>query len=106
MPRPASPAATLDPVSTRKSRGSKKQTTGRRRNYGPTPDQIGIRKYIPNYWANWLGFVLFAFVGLSMFGWGVYYVIDATYADAVVAIGLAGALGYMVFLFGSTRLRD
>lgn len=106
VPLPASPAATLDPVSTRKSRGSKKQSAGRRRNYGPTPDQIGIRKYLPNYWANWLGFALFGFVGLSMFGWGIYYVIDATYADAVVAIGLAGALGYMVFLFGSTRLRD
>lgn len=84
---------------------AKKQNPGRRRNYGPRPDELGIRKYIPNYWANWLGFLLFGIVGVDFLGWGVYYVVDQTYADAIVAVALSGALAYMVYLFGSTRLR-
>lgn len=85
---------------------SKKRSAGRRRNYGPRPDQVGFRRYIPNYWANWLGLALFGVVGISFFCWGLYYMTDAQLANGIVALGLAGALGYMVYLFGSTRLRD
>lgn len=85
---------------------SKKRGVSRRRNYGPRPDEIGIRKYLPTYWANWLGFALFGLVGLTFLGWAIYYVAIQTFADAIVAVALAGALGYMVYLFGSTRLRD
>jgi len=90
-------------VSTRKS---KKKSGGRRRNYGPRPDQIGLRRYVPNYWANWLGFALFGAVGISFLCWGLYYMTAAQIANGIVALALATALGYMVFLFGSTRLRD
>jgi len=85
---------------------SKKRSGGRRRNYGPRPDQIGFRKYVPNYWANWLGLALFGLVGISFLCWGLYYMTDAQVPNGIVALALAGALGYMVFLFGSTRLRD
>jgi hypothetical protein len=85
---------------------SKKRSGGRRRNYGPRPDQIGFRKYMPTYWANWLGLVLFGVVGVSFLCWGVYYMTAAQLANGIVALALAGALGYMVYLFGSTRLRD
>jgi hypothetical protein len=61
---------------------------------------------MPTYWANWLGFILFGLVGIAFFAWGVYYLTIHTFADAIVAIALAGALAYMVYLFGSTRLRD
>lgn len=84
----------------------KKRRSGRRSNYAPKPDQIGYRKFLPNFWANWLGFILFGVVGISFFCWGVYYVSAHTFADAIVALGLSIALGYMVYLFGSTRLRD
>ena len=85
---------------------SKKQAVGRRRNYGPTADQIGARKYLPSYWANWLGFVLFGVVGIAFLCWGVFYVADQQFANGIVALLLTCALGYMVYLFGSTRLRD
>ena len=85
---------------------SKKRSAGRRRNYGPRPDEMGLRRFVPNYWANWLGFALFGVVGISFLAWGVYYVFDAQVADGIVALGLSIALAYMVYLFGSTRLRD
>ena len=85
---------------------SKKRSGGRRRNYGPRPSEIGFRKYVPSYWANWLGFALFGVVGVSFLCWGLYYMTDAQIANGIVALALAGALGYMVYLFGSTRLRD
>jgi hypothetical protein len=85
---------------------AKKKSSGRRRNYGPTADAVGYRRYLPNYWANWLGFVLFALVGITFLCWGVYYVADQQFANGLVALALTIALAYMVFLFGSTRLRD
>jgi len=85
---------------------SKKRSSGRRRNYGPRPDEIGIRRYIPNYWANWLGFALFGLVGIAFLGWGFYYMTDQQAANGIVALALALAMAYMVYLFGSTRLRD
>jgi hypothetical protein len=85
---------------------AKKRSGGRRRNYGPRPDQIGFRRFMPNYWANWLGSALFGLVGIAFVGWGVFYVFDQQVANGLVALALAVALGYMVYLFGSTRLRD
>jgi drug/metabolite transporter (DMT)-like permease len=67
---------------------------------------MGFRRFIPNYWANWLGSALFGVVGLSFVCWGLYYVFDQQVANGIVALALAGALAYMVYLFGSTRLRD
>jgi hypothetical protein len=85
---------------------AKKRSGGRRRNYGPRPDQIGFRRFMPNYWANWLGSALFGLVGIAFVDWGVFYVFDQQVANGLVALALAVALGYMVYLFGSTRLRD
>ena len=85
---------------------SKKRSAGRRRNYGPRPDQIGLRRYIPNYWANWLGFALFGLVGMAFLGWSLYYIAAQHVANGFVALALAAAMAYMVYLFGSTRLRD
>lgn len=61
---------------------------------------------MPNYWANWLGSALFGLVGIAFVCWGVFYVFDQQVANGLVALALAVALGYMVYLFGSTRLRD
>jgi drug/metabolite transporter (DMT)-like permease len=67
---------------------------------------MGFRRFIPNYWANWLGSALFGVVGISFVCWGLYYAFDQQVANGIVALALAGALAYMVYLFGSTRLRD
>lgn len=85
---------------------AKKKSAGRRRNYAPPPDQVGYRKYMPTGWANWLGFCLFLFVGGAIAVASVTYLVKAQWADAVAAVLMASALLYMVYLFGSTRLRD
>lgn len=87
-------------------RGAKKRTGGRRANYAPTVDQVGYRKYLPSGWANWLGFCLFLFVGGAIAVASVTYIIDGLWADSVAAIGMTAAMVYMVYLFGTTRLRD
>ncbi len=61
---------------------------------------------MPNFWANWLGFALFGLVGIAFLCWGLYYMTDQQVPNGIVALSLAGALAYMVYLFGSTRLRD
>jgi len=86
--------------------GSKKRTGGRRANYAPTVDQVGYRKYLPAGWANWLGFALFLFVGGAILVASVTYIADAMWADAIAAVLMGSAMMYMVYLFGTTRLRD
>ncbi|MFN8122396.1 MAG: hypothetical protein U0237_08210 [Thermoleophilia bacterium] len=86
--------------------GNKKRTGGRRANYAPAVDQVGYRKYLPAGWANWLGFALFLFVGGAILVASLTYLADAMWADAVAALGMGGAMMYMVYLFGTTRLRD
>ncbi len=88
-------------------RGAKKKRTGgRRANYAPTVDQVGYRKYLPSGWANWLGFCLFLFVGGAITIASITYIADGLWADSVAAVGMAAAMMYMVYLFGTTRLRD
>lgn len=86
-------------------KGKKKSSGGRRRNYAPPPDQVGLRGKLPTGWANWLGFFLFGFCGIAVLVASVVYALDGVRADAVVAFGLGLALLYMVYLFGTTRLR-
>jgi hypothetical protein len=89
------------------ARGAKKTTTGgRRRNYAPKPDQIGSRKYLPIGWANWLGFVLFGLITIAMAAEFVTSLAQARGADPIAAGLMTVGLGYMVYLFGTVRLRD
>ena len=49
------------PAAVARSRSSaKKRTGGRRANYAPAATEVGVRKFLPIGWANWLGFVMFA----------------------------------------------
>jgi hypothetical protein len=89
------------------ARAAKKTTTGgRRRNYAPKPDQIGTRKYLPIGWANWLGFVLFGLITLAMAAEFVTSLAESRGADPVAAGLMTVGLAYMVYLFGTVRLRD
>ncbi len=89
------------------ARAAKKTTTGgRRRNYAPKPDEIGTRKYLPIGWANWLGFVLFGLITLAMAAEFVASIVESRGADPIAAGVMTFGLGYMVYLFGTVRLRD
>jgi hypothetical protein len=49
----------------RKKSGERKG--GRRANYAPAATEVGYRKFLPIGWANWLGFVMFAFITVALF---------------------------------------
>lgn len=83
----------------------KKSAGGRRRNYAPKPDEVGYRRYLPTGWANWLGFVLFGLVGISVAVACIVNLAVGVRADAVAAGIVAVSMGYMTYLFGTTRLR-
>lgn len=82
-----------------------RKSGGRRRNYASADEREGIRSRLPTGWANWLGFVLFGFCGVAVLVAAVFYTAEGDYADAIVAAALGCALAYMVYLFGTTRLR-
>ena len=89
------------------ARASKKApASGRRRNYAPKPDQVGSRKYLPIGWANWLGFVLFGLITIAMAAEFVASIVESRGADFIAAGAMTVGLAYMVYLFGTVRLRD
>lgn len=89
----------------RNKKGTPKRTGGRRRNYAPAPDEVGLRGHMPTGWANWLGFVLFGFVSVAVLVAAVGYAAGGTWADAGVAAALGVGMAYMVYLFSTTKLR-
>lgn len=90
--------------STRKSKNERKG--GRRRNYAPPPDMVGYRKYLPVGWVNWLGLVMFALIFVALAAETLRATIDGRGADPIAAGAMTAGFGYMVYLFGTTRLRD
>lgn len=82
-----------------------KRSGGRRRNYAARDETPSLRSRLPTGWANWLGFALFGVCSIGVLSWSVVYVGRGDWADAAVAGCLGLALVYMVYLFGTTRLR-
>ena len=92
-----------------RTRGGKKNERrggGRRRNYAPAPDTVGARKYLPVGWVNWLGLVIFALIFFALLAETIRATVDGRGADPIAAAVMTLAFGYMVYLFGTTRLRD
>lgn len=87
-------------------RGKSAKRGGRRRHYAPPPDQIGYRRYLPVGWVNWLGMVLFALIFVALLVETVVALIEADGTDPIAAGFMTVAFGYMVYLFGTTRLRE
>ncbi len=95
-------AATLAVVTIK---GKSAKSGGRRRNYQSADEKSAIANKLPRGWANWLGFVLFAFCAVAVIAYAVVYAVRADWADAAVALAVGLALVYFVYLFGTTHLK-
>ncbi len=87
------------------NKGKSAKPGGRRRNYQSVDEKSAIAEKLPRGWANWLGFVLFAFCGLAVLAFAIVYVVKADWVDAAVAAAVGVALLYFVYLFGTTHLK-
>ena len=85
---------------------NRKKAGGRRANYAPAVDQVGTRKYLPVGWANWLGFVMFALIGIALFAETIAATIEARGADPIAAGIMTIVFGVMTYLFATTRVKD
>lgn len=94
-------------ASLRNHKGSQRgKSGGRRRNYAPTSDRVGFRRFLPVTWAHWLGFVLFGVIFVALCAEIVASAADGRGADPIAATILAAAFGWMVYLFATTRAKD
>ena len=86
-------------------RDKKKKKGGRRRNYEPTVELTGIRKYLPTGWGNWGGFLLFGFLAVAMLAEFVV-ALGRDKSDWIGAIILTGLFVWIAILFAITRWKD
>jgi hypothetical protein len=87
-------------------RKKSKRTGGRRANYAPTVDQVGVRRSLPIGWANWLGFVMFGFITIALFAETINATIEERGADPIAAGIMTVVFAVMTYLFGTTRVKD
>lgn len=90
----------------KRKKTDKKRSGGRRRNYAPPPDEVGYRKYLPVGWVNWFGLALFGLIFLALIAETIRAGVEQRGTDPIAAAALTITFGYMVYLFGRTRLRD
>lgn len=90
-----------------RGRTSSKKKGGRRRNYEPTVEATGIKKFFPTGWANWVGTCLFGFLSIALF---VEFIVAlgrrSEHTDWIPAIILAFAFAWIAVLFAITRWKD
>ena len=89
-------------------RKKSKKTASRRRNYEPVVVETGLQKVTPTGWANWVGFVLFFLLGITL---AVETVIAVTtrfpgHTDWIVALVMSVLCFWMAFLFAITHWKD
>lgn len=85
---------------------NKRKSGGRRRNYEPTVELTGIRKFLPTGWANWLGFALFGLLSVAMAIETILALGRTDHTDWIAAILLAAGFGWIAYLFAITRWKD
>jgi hypothetical protein len=88
-----------------RSRG-KKRTGGRRANYAPAVDTVGVHRYLPVGWANWLGFVMFGLITIALVAETIAATIEDRGNDNIAAGITAIIFAIMTYLFGTTRVKD
>jgi hypothetical protein len=88
------------------ARRQRKRAGGRRANYAPAADQVGIRRLLPVGWANWLGFVMFGLIAIALLAETVVAISETRGADPVAAAVMTAAFAVMTYLFGTTRVKD
>jgi hypothetical protein len=84
----------------------KKKGPGRRAAYAPAVTEVGVRKYLPVGWANWLGFFLFGFICIALFAETIAATIQQRGADPIAAAIMTVVFAIMTYLFGTTRVKD
>jgi hypothetical protein len=89
----------------RRQRNAKK-AGGRRANYAPAVDQVGVRKLLPVGWANWLGFVMFGLITVALLAEVVASVSEDRGTDPIAAAVMTAVFATMTYLFGTTRVKD
>jgi hypothetical protein len=87
-------------------RGGRARGRGRRANYAPRPTEVGYRRFLPVGWANWLGFVMFALIGIALVVEVFVAISESRGADPVAAAVMAAAFGWLTFLFATNRITD
>ena len=92
-------------MATRFRRGRK---GGRRANYAKQPTGVGkmLLDLSPTGWVNWLGFLLFGFLFLALIAETISAIVQGSGNDWVAALIMAGATGYMAYLFVTTPFAD
>ena len=90
----------------RQNTQGKKRTGGRRANYAPAADAVGVHKYLPIGWANWLGFVMFGFITVALFAETINATIEQRGSDPIAAGIMCIVFAVMTYLFGTTRVKD
>lgn len=88
------------------ARRQRKRAGGRRANYAPAVDQVGIRRLLPVGWANWLGFVMFGLIAIALLVETVVAISERRGADPVAAAAMTAVFAVMTYLFGTTRVKD
>lgn len=88
-------------------RGRKRQAAGSRRSkYAPKPDQVGTRKYLPVGITNTGGFIMFGLIGLAILVEFFDALRDGRGNDPIAIAVVFGLFATMVYLFGTTRVRE
>jgi hypothetical protein len=87
-------------------RNRARRSGGRRANYAPVKTSVGYRRFLPLGWANWLGFFLFGFIFIALLVQIPWAITHDRGADPVAAAVMAGAFGWMVYLFATNRITD
>ena len=89
-----------------RGQSSKKRTGGRRANYAPAATEVGTRKYLPIGWANWLGFVMFGLITVTLLAETLAALAEQRGADPIAAGIMTAVFAVMTYLFGTTRVKD
>lgn len=103
---PAPAAAMVPSLAVARSKKRKGAGGGRRANYAPAVDQVGVRRYLPVGWANWVGFVMFGLIAVALAAETVRAAIETRGADPLAAGVMTAAFVVMTYLFGTTRVKD
>jgi len=86
--------------------GKRKKSGGRRANYAPAKTEVGVRKYLPVTWYNWMGFFLFGFIALALVAETISAIQEQRGNDPYAAAIMAVVFFVMTYLFGSTRFKE
>jgi hypothetical protein len=86
--------------------GRRQGGRGRRSAYAAKPDRVGFRRYMPITLVYWFGAVLFTFCAVAVGAYVVDAVVNDIGNDWIAAGFVLLLLLYVVYLFGTTRVRE